>query len=46
MTGIKVAFAIAIAGAGIGLLIGVFNLNGGKWKLSAAEKPKDVHVAV
>ncbi|KAK0649898.1 major facilitator superfamily-domain-containing protein [Cercophora newfieldiana] len=45
MVGIKVAFAIAVAAAGIGLLIGLFHIKGGRWRLNG-EKAKDAHVAV
>jgi len=45
MVGIKVAFAIAVAGAGTGLLIGLCNIRGEQWRLNA-EKAKDAAVAV
>ncbi|KAK0609497.1 major facilitator superfamily-domain-containing protein [Immersiella caudata] len=45
MVGIRVAFAIAVAGAGLGMVIGLFNLAGGKWRMSSSET-KEVAVAV
>jgi MFS family permease len=45
MVGIKVAFAIAIAAAGLGMLIGLSNAIGGRWRMTP-EDTKDAVVAV
>jgi MFS transporter, DHA2 family, glioxin efflux transporter len=45
MVGIKGAFAIAVAAAGLGMLVGLSNVVGGKWRMTT-EETKDAVVAV